>query len=240
MECDVTYIYHSGFAVELGGGVTLLFDYYKDTAGVLDQILARTERLYVFASHAHRDHFVPEIFGFKGSVSTTYILSDDILGEDDVVIPEDSVIVTPNMNLMVDNLAVTTYDSTDLGVAFKVEVNGVTLFHAGDWNNWHWRSESTAEEVQQAESAFRVILDRVVETTADKGVDLMFFPVDARMGEGYADGAQEVLDRLKIKNFFPMHYGRYEAKAFDFGSYGVAKDTVYHRFKEGEMIKIKN
>ncbi|MFI3240345.1 MAG: MBL fold metallo-hydrolase [Bacteroidales bacterium] len=236
MVCNVTYIYHSGFAIEMGDGITLLFDYYKDTTGALDAILSRTQRLYVFASHAHRDHFVPEIFDFKGEISTTYILSDDILGED-VAIPDNSVTVAPNMNLMVDNLKVTTYDSTDLGVAFKVEIDGVVVFHAGDLNNWHWRSESTEAEIAEAEIAFRKILDRVMETTAD-GVDIIFFPVDARMREGYADGAKEILEKVSIKHFFPMHFGRYTAKAFDFDLYGVAEAAVYHSFKDGEMIKI--
>ena len=31
--------------------------------------------------------------------------------------------------------------STDEGVAFLVEVNGVVIYHAGDLNWWHWDEE---------------------------------------------------------------------------------------------------
>ena len=49
----VTCIGHSGMAVEVGD-VTLIFDYYIDPAGVLDDILARARRLYVIDLNAYR------------------------------------------------------------------------------------------------------------------------------------------------------------------------------------------
>ena len=55
---NVSYIGHSGFAVELAG-CTLLFDYYQ---GVFPPF-ALDKPLYVFASHAHQDHFNFAIFG---------------------------------------------------------------------------------------------------------------------------------------------------------------------------------
>lgn len=70
----VSYIGHSGFAVELAG-CTLLFDYYQ---GVFPPF-ALDKPLYVFASHAHQDHFNFAIFELgKAHPNVTYILSRDI------------------------------------------------------------------------------------------------------------------------------------------------------------------
>lgn len=57
----LTYIYHSGFAIE-GDGFTLLIDYYKDSGSngegvVHDHLLHRTGKLYVLSTHSHPDHF---------------------------------------------------------------------------------------------------------------------------------------------------------------------------------------
>ena len=52
-----TFLGHSGFAVELPS-VTLLFDW---TEGELPALRPEVP-LLVFASHAHGDHFRPEIF----------------------------------------------------------------------------------------------------------------------------------------------------------------------------------
>ena len=54
----ITYIGHSGFLAETEH-VLLLFDYYQGEIPALPG----DKTLYVFASHRHRDHFNPEVFG---------------------------------------------------------------------------------------------------------------------------------------------------------------------------------
>ena len=54
----ITYLYHSGFSVELETCV-LLFDYYRGTLPVWE----KEKPVYVFVSHKHKDHFNMEIFG---------------------------------------------------------------------------------------------------------------------------------------------------------------------------------
>lgn len=80
----LTYIYHSGFAIE-GNDFTILIDYYKDThpdpekGYVHSQLLRRPGRLYVLASHSHADHFNPEILNWKEQrPDIQYIFSEDI------------------------------------------------------------------------------------------------------------------------------------------------------------------
>lgn len=70
----ITYIGHSGFAVELAG-CALLFDYYEGTLPAFNS----EKPLYVFSSHAHRDHFNFDIFRLREThPDVTYILSRDI------------------------------------------------------------------------------------------------------------------------------------------------------------------
>ena len=56
------YIYHSGFIIE-SKEFAILIDYYRDTPEfyVHRHFLKRPGRLYILSSHAHPDHFNPEI-----------------------------------------------------------------------------------------------------------------------------------------------------------------------------------
>lgn len=70
----VTYIYHSGFLVELENA-SLLFDYYKGDIPNINPDLP----LYVFSSHSHGDHFSKDIFNLADIYpKVTFILSSDI------------------------------------------------------------------------------------------------------------------------------------------------------------------
>ena len=86
MDMELTYIYHSGFALS-GDGFTVIMDYYRDSedgqaqadlnrlmdgtfsnqeAGmpegtVHSELLRRPGKLYVLASHFHPDHFNKEV-----------------------------------------------------------------------------------------------------------------------------------------------------------------------------------
>ena len=73
----VTYLYHSGFTVEIDD-VMLVFDYYK---GELPDT-AKDKKLYVFSSHFHKDHFQESIFEWEKDYDVTYILSKDIRAKD--------------------------------------------------------------------------------------------------------------------------------------------------------------
>ena len=81
----LTYIYHSGFAIETEG-YTILIDYFKDTGKtpdtgfVHDELLRRAGTLYILSSHFHPDHFNPDVLKWKEIKSDIkYIFSKDIL-----------------------------------------------------------------------------------------------------------------------------------------------------------------
>ena len=64
----VTYIYHSGFAVELDNCI-LLFDYYK---GELPR-WEKNKMIYVFASHKHQDRPVKVFLYFPIYLYSSHI-----------------------------------------------------------------------------------------------------------------------------------------------------------------------
>lgn len=52
----LTYIFHSGFAIETDRCI-LIFDYWMDPEGIVPQLLKTEKPVYVFSSHFHEDHF---------------------------------------------------------------------------------------------------------------------------------------------------------------------------------------
>ena len=181
------YVYHSGFILE-NDNIVVVIDYYKDSGwkgkeGTVHEYLRNTEkRMYILASHAHPDHFNPEIFGWSEKKNLRYILSSDIRKgnkewEDDVVW------LDKGETWQDDFLRIKAYGSTDVGISFLLHTEGKRIFHAGDLNNWHWREESTEQEVEEAEKAF---LREVAVLAKDADfLDLAMFPVDPRLGGLY-------------------------------------------------------
>ena len=197
-DIAIEYLGGSGFLVSLGG-TGLLFDASEsgpDRRALPDQAaLAAFEKLYVFVSHHHDDHFSPAIYDLCGE-NATYILGFDIPQ------PYKGVRMSPGEARTFGALTVNAYGSTDDGVSFCVAFAGVTLFHAGDLNLWHWRDESSVTEIESAERAF---YDCVAPIPKQK-IDVAFFPVDPRQGSMYDAGAGYFIMTVKPKVFIPMHF----------------------------------
>ena len=147
----ITYLDNSGFAVQLGGDL-LIFDYYNLYGrgggstladGVVDEAALRAAgRVYIFASHSHGDHYSRGIYALPAQ-NATYLLSDDIIDA-----PAHLRVrrLAPGQSFEDGHIRVLAHPSTDLGVSFQVEIGGLTLFHAGDLNCWHWAQECPPEE----------------------------------------------------------------------------------------------
>lgn len=102
----------------------LLFDWYKRS---LPEI-PTDQKLYVFCSHAHEDHYSPQIWDLQKTFKdVTYILDEGIADAADH--PEaDVIIVRPRQTYTIPadgsgpaSLKVITLESTDMGVAFYIE-----------------------------------------------------------------------------------------------------------------------
>ncbi len=235
----VTYLDHSGFAVTTPTAI-LVFDYYKDPSNSLHKVLKESKDLPVvfFVSHHHYDHFNRDIFNLAQDHKRAYVLSNDISSQvvhDDLSIawmsPGDVVTQLPGA------ISVKAYGSTDVGDSYLVTLpDGRTIFHAGDFNYWHWAKESTEAEVRRAYQKFTQIMMRLM--TEVKEIDLAFFPVDPRMGEDYSAGARLFLENIDVKYFIPMHFwGEYRA-ACDFPNYTTDNTESFCLHEPGESVEL--
>jgi hypothetical protein len=214
----LTYIYHSGFAIE-HPNFTIIIDYYEDSLGegrgvVHDRLLHRPQKLYVLASHSHPDHFNPEILNWRDIRSDiTYVFSKDIetmSGVSDLKYKNISFV--DKGEVYTDELLqIYAFGSTDLGISFKLKFDEMVMFHAGDLNNWHWNEESTVDEITEAEKVYMKELNHIASYTSC--LDLALFPVDPRLGKDYMLGAEEFLSKIPTKLFVPMHFGESYEKA---------------------------
>lgn len=199
----VTYYHHSGFSVE-SGKVLLIFDYWTGKAKKLPverqikpDYIARFNEVYVFVSHDHEDHFDPIIYTWEHYAPVTYIIADDM--------PDGTHgrRMGPGGEMTLsDHVKVKAYGSTDAGVSYLVDIDGVKFFHAGDLNYWHWRDVSTVREISMAEADFHAEVAKIV----GQEIDWCFFPVDPRMGMHFDAGANYFMMAVKPRLLIPMHF----------------------------------
>lgn len=201
----VTFLAHSGFAVELEQ-VCLLFDWWK---GELPPLSA-DKPLLVFASHRHEDHFNPAVFSLDdGSRPVRFLLGHDIrLTERNLArwrVPAETAekclsLGGNDCTQPLPGIAVETLPSTDEGVAFVVTAEGRTIYHAGDLHWWHWEGEDKAWN-RNMEVNFK----RYLTPLEGRTLDLAMVPLDPRL-EGAADwGLTYFLAHTDPRRVLPMH-----------------------------------
>lgn len=210
------YLYHSGFAL-LGDDFTLIFDYWKDSEsdgdGILHrELLKRPGRMYVFASHAHADHFNPEVLSWRlQRPDIVYLLSQDIQALHEAEQAK-AVWLKQGDSYSDERLSVHAFGSTDVGISFLVEVDGRKIFHAGDLNNWHWMEESDEAEWKGYERHF--LHELAILAAEVPCLDVAMFPVDPRLGKEYMRGPRQFVEQIKTTIFVPMHFDEaYQAAA---------------------------
>lgn len=193
-DMNVTYINHSGFIVETES-CYIIFDYFN---GELPEF--GDKPIYIFSSHGHQDHFNREIFNMFDDDKVKYILSGDIRKKIKSINSESILFVYPRKEYELDNIKIKTLKSTDVGVAFIVEVDGVRIYHGGDLNCWMWQ-----EENKQYNNSMKNAYEREIKSIAGETLDIAFVPLDPRQDEYYDMGIKFILSQCKILNVFPMH-----------------------------------
>ena len=201
-QARITYLNHSGFSVQTASRF-FVFDYCPSMdrpSQIKADILQQNDRIYVFASHSHGDHFDPAIFRWQeANPQITYVLSDDISPS---FKPNRLHRMGPYESWQDGEMTVLSFGSTDAGISFLVKVDGLSIFHAGDLNWWRWSGESQAEQ-DYADQFFLSEMEKL----AGQPVDIAFFPVDRRLGENYALGAEYFAAKMKPRLLVPMHFG---------------------------------
>lgn len=202
MKAKVWYLAHSGFAVQTESSF-LIFDYYLDEPkggtieqGVIDPKELAEKNVIVFVSHNHDDHFNPVVFEWQKTIpNIRYILSNDI--------PEipNATMMGPDDTVEQEDLVVKTYRSTDEGVAFLVQIDGLAIYHAGDLNWWHWEGEPETYNIKMADD-----YKKQIDLLAGERIDLAFVPLDPRQERQYDWGVKYLLERSNVPYVVPMHF----------------------------------
>ena len=193
----VTYLEHSGFVLEYES-CALIFDYYKGTLPDLSD----KEKIYVFVSHGHYDHFQKKIFEWKEQYENiTYILSADVY---ESVAPKwraACLFVEADGDYETDDMQIRTLTSTDEGVAFVIRWKGKTIYHAGDLNWWHWEEEDDESWNLPMQAAYAKEIGKI----EGEKIDIAFVPLDMRQGQQYYWGLDYYMRHTDTGCVFPMH-----------------------------------
>ena len=214
----LTYIFHSCFVLETEKAI-LIFDYWLDFNGNVQPFLQKDKPLYVFSSHFHEDHFNKKIFEWKQQrENITYILSKDILRHKRAEKEDADVWLAKGGTWSDGKISVWATGSTDSGVSWIVETEGKRIFHAGDLNNWYARF---LPEAKPGETIYSEEFDEDIDPIAHEkqylgelkdirkitdSFDVVMFPIDGRIGNGYTLGGRQFIERFNVGLFVPMHF----------------------------------
>jgi len=207
-DARVWYLGHSSMAVQTHNNL-LVFDYFENGRTADSPCLANgnicpkelaDQKVTVFASHVHGDHYDPVIFEWSEQVKDiTYVLGFE---PDDENVPAHESIGARESKTF-GEVKVHTIASNDSGVGFMVEVDGVTIFHAGDHaNRQRDLSGSYCPEIDYLVAAgYHPDLTMLPTTGCNFGD-----PVAVRIGIDYT------LEKFGPTTFFPMHAGTNPAR----------------------------
>lgn len=145
-EATVWYLGHCGFAIQTARHL-LIFDYQERRdgpqprargwatglgAGRVDPAEIARDRVRVFVSHAHEDHFDPVIFGWRQAVPDIAYYFGWKAADDEAY----HYLAGPRATHSADGLDIVTINSHHSGVpevAFLVKVDGLAIYHNGDY-----------------------------------------------------------------------------------------------------------
>ena len=245
MFMNVTFIEHSGFLVETASSY-FLFDYFKGEIPVLDQ----EKPLVVFVSHNHRDHYNPMVFDYlEDHPWVHYVLDKDCgikwkireCADRGIDLTAKLTRVRKNQSYELampegKSLHITTYRSTDAGVAYLLEYDGLRIYHAGDLSHWIW--EDKPEEYNQ-----RMAERYRLEMAKMKGlsVNLAFVPLDPRLLTDTPVGLEVFLENVRAKKVFPMHFWeKYSVIRRFVKEHPQYRDNIVLLSRKGEIVTVES
>lgn len=257
---NITFIWHDAFIIEYDE-CTVLTDFWRLPPHCPDKrsliaLINPAKPLYVLISHHHKDHYSPDVFSLASELpDVRFVISSDTAraarkyfdpeglyrGKNRV---SDNLVevLGPGMEFSDSHLRISAFGSTDIGNSYVISPltgfdKGMTTFFAGDLNAWTWRDESTEAEVRQAIADCDAVFD-TIQDAGHRHFCVALFPVDARIGSGYTDGAEMFLRRFSAGVFVPMHFClgdderelvRHEMAAQQFGRYASQSCRYYFR-----------
>lgn len=147
-EAVLWYLGHCGWAIKTQNHL-LLFDYWENATptepcmanGHITPAELAGQNVEVFVSHEHRDHFDPAIFSWADAdLDLTYYFGvrPENLNQENRqgYNGQEYVYTAPRSETTSDGMLIRTIQANDAGVGFLIEVDGITIYHAGDHAGW--------------------------------------------------------------------------------------------------------
>ncbi|TFH64433.1 MAG: MBL fold metallo-hydrolase [Candidatus Zixiibacteriota bacterium] len=197
-EAYVWYLLHCGYAIKTSTKL-LIFDYVRTTrdvtktptvqsltSGLINPDEIKDLDVYVFVSHSHEDHYDPIILDWRKRIrNLTYIFGWQATDDS-----SHYHLVGPRASLQIDDMSIYTINwrSGVPEVAYLVKTDGLTIFFQGDY-----RSDSGAD--------IDYLLDKC------DTVDMAFLGAHTRRWGDASARIVRIMERLRPRVVFPMHYG---------------------------------
>ena len=224
-EAVIWYLRHSGWVIKTKNHF-LIFDYFEFperikpveaslASGYIDPEKIKGQNVCVFVSHGHGDHYHEGMYGWREKIPGI----EFVLGFQPPAAKGKYRYIGPRLEETLDGMKISTIKSTDEGVAFLVEVDGLTIYHSGDHANGH------AECSKQYKNEIDYLAQRGL------AMDRAFFPITG-CGLGDPDSVREgilyAVEKFKPRILFPMHAGdrTFKYKEFADKASGKVGDTV--------------
>ena len=198
-EAKLWYLGHSGYALQTRNNL-LIFDYFgperaPDQPALCNGCIRPEElagqKVTVFVSHEHGDHFDQNIFTWADQVEgIRYVTGCTAETE------QPYELLAPRTVTDREGMKIRTIDSNDTGLGFLVEVDGVTIYHAGDHAN----------RLRDFSGPYCAEIDYLAETGIRP--DFAMMPISGcNFGDQEAVrlGVMYALDKLQPKVFIPLH-----------------------------------
>ena len=201
----ITFIKHSSFCVELDNHI-LLFDYFLE--GDLPEF-DNAKQILVFISHKHSDHFNVGILNLAKKYTNIHFflgaglrLNEKYLERNGINIDRDEYITNLYKRQEMDykNVHVRTIRSTDAGVAYIINCEEKTFYHAGDLNCWCWKTEPEDFNARMKKEYLEELT-----SIQDVKIDYAFVPLDPHLEENYWMGLSYFMETVSADLVFPMH-----------------------------------
>ncbi|UCE22520.1 MAG: MBL fold metallo-hydrolase [Candidatus Aminicenantes bacterium] len=234
-EAEVWYLGHCGYAVKTQNHL-LIFDYIELEEnpsergldkGFVAPLEIRDLNVSVFVTHSHVDHYDEIIHSWQNEIKNIrYIFGWEVNEEQKIL---HHYLEGPREELRLDDMEIYTVNSFHSfvpEVAYLVKVDGLVIYHGGDYQGKMGRNApSNAKEDM-----------RYLETKAD-AVDLFF--IGAWTGPPY----MQSIESLQPKVIFPMHERKkeenYKRFAAELKNLGIAIPVVCPE-KRGDRFSFRN
>lgn len=215
-EAVVWYLGHSGWAVRTSDHF-LIFDYYENTPrpeepklvnGRINPEEIKNLKVVIFCSHEHQDHFDKTILDWKADIPDSHYVFGWKALED-----TSHTYMGFRKKTNLEKLSIESVHSPEAGELegnFLVTVDGLTIYHSGDYSRGH--------------DTFKKDMVHLSKIAPD--IDLFFMLAGNDMDNREAIVA---LERVKPQNMFPMHAG---------GSEYVYKEFAESAARQGIKTKI--